>query len=161
MRKNDASRQRRVKRDLSTIPRKGVAGLRLDGLSSTSSNETATATTNTGFITDEAVRIASDIIDSTLAHSSDQHDESEESDDNNGGVGGERRLSRDIFEHADQLLDLTNSNLVGNGNCSNSTFTQTFNDFRLLTLGGHDSSDSDRNGDEDDDDDDDPGQIIL
>ncbi|SPP76618.1 E3 ubiquitin-protein ligase rnf146 isoform X2 [Drosophila guanche] len=84
-RQNEPTRCRRVKRDLANIPKKGVAGLRIEGNQVTSdtvfsrpapnpptSNTTAAAAAST-FIstiaaTDAAIRIASDIIGSTLAH---------------------------------------------------------------------------------------------
>lgn len=75
-RQNDPSRKRQVKRDLATIPIKGVAGLRLPtSFSSSLDDEVSSSTTrgNSNLIatiaaTDAAIRIASDIIDSTLAH---------------------------------------------------------------------------------------------
>ncbi|XP_017034483.1 E3 ubiquitin-protein ligase rnf146 isoform X3 [Drosophila kikkawai] len=82
-RQNEPTRCRRVKRDLATIPKKGVAGLRIEGNQVTSdtvfSRPTSTASPATvaaaasSFIstiaaTDAAIRIASDIIGSTLAH---------------------------------------------------------------------------------------------
>ncbi|KAM8708099.1 hypothetical protein ACLKA7_015122 [Drosophila subpalustris] len=82
-RQNEPTRCRRVKRDLATIPKKGVAGLRIEGNQVTSdtvfsrpSNPTPTAAASGGpssFIStiiarDAAIRIASDIIGSTLAH---------------------------------------------------------------------------------------------
>lgn len=82
-RQNEPSRCRRVKRDLATIPKKGVAGLRIEGNQVTSdtvfsrpSNPTPNAAAGGGpssFIStiaarDAAIRIASDIIGSTLAH---------------------------------------------------------------------------------------------
>lgn len=39
IRRNDPSRRRRIKRDLATIPKKGVAGLRLDGCHQTTEEE--------------------------------------------------------------------------------------------------------------------------
>lgn len=81
-RQNEPTRCRRVKRDLATIPKKGVAGLRIEGNQVTSdtvfsrpSNPTPTAAASGGpptFIStiaarDAAIRIASDIIGSTLA----------------------------------------------------------------------------------------------
>ncbi|KAH8410729.1 hypothetical protein KR222_001816 [Zaprionus bogoriensis] len=83
-RQNEPTRCRRVKRDLANIPKKGVAGLRIEGNQVTSdtvfsrpSNPTPTAAAAGGpassFIStiaarDAAIRIASDIIGSTLAH---------------------------------------------------------------------------------------------
>lgn len=82
-RQNEPSRCRRVKRDLATIPKKGVAGLRIEGNQVTSdtvfsrpSNPTPNSAAGGGpssFIStiaarDAAIRIASDIIGSTLAH---------------------------------------------------------------------------------------------
>lgn len=82
-RQNEPSRCRRVKRDLATIPKKGVAGLRIEGNQVTSdtvfsrpSNPTPNSAAEgspSSFIStiaarDAAIRIASDIIGSTLAH---------------------------------------------------------------------------------------------
>ncbi|XP_044313942.1 E3 ubiquitin-protein ligase rnf146 isoform X6 [Drosophila rhopaloa] len=82
-RQNEPTRCRRVKRDLATIPKKGVAGLRIEGNQVTSdtifsrppttANPTTVAAAASSFIstiaaTDAAIRIASDIIGSTLAH---------------------------------------------------------------------------------------------
>lgn len=78
-RQNDPSRKRQVKRDLASVPKKGVAGLRIAPNVSTSTStddsdhqcNSASSTNNliaTITATDAAVRIASDIIDSTLAH---------------------------------------------------------------------------------------------
>ncbi|EDV97576.1 GH14620 [Drosophila grimshawi] len=86
-RQNEPTRCRRVKRDLATIPKKGVAGLRIEGNQVASdtvftrpSNPTPNAAASLGgaspittnFIStiaarDAAIRIASDIIGSTLA----------------------------------------------------------------------------------------------
>lgn len=147
-RQNEPSRKRQVKRDLATVPKKGVAGLRIDGtadpLESSSASvvvaeaaassypyhpfhqrddsagagvvatAVATAASMTGGIgdgsprsplpalvahnlistiaaTDAAIRIASDIIDSTLAHAStDTHGSSSAYDyhDGSGAIGG-------------------------------------------------------------------------
>ncbi|XP_017072461.1 E3 ubiquitin-protein ligase rnf146 isoform X2 [Drosophila eugracilis] len=82
-RQNEPTRCRRVKRDLATIPKKGVAGLRIEGNQVTSdtifsrptstANQATVAAAASSFIstiaaTDAAIRIASDIIGSTLAH---------------------------------------------------------------------------------------------
>ncbi|XP_055307307.1 E3 ubiquitin-protein ligase rnf146-like isoform X2 [Sitodiplosis mosellana] len=75
-RQTDPSRKRQVKRDLATIPIKGVAGLRLwntgdPNLNVNSSTENVNSNSNlvaTIAATEAAIRIASDIIDSTLAH---------------------------------------------------------------------------------------------
>lgn len=82
-RQTDPSRKRQVKRDLSTIPKKGVAGLRLpNALASTSSSmddhDYADENSNSNIIAtiaaaEAAIRIASDIIDSTLAHADEYH----------------------------------------------------------------------------------------
>lgn len=84
LRQDNHSRRRRVKRDLATIPKKGIAGLRLDknnvvtdttwSAESTATAATATtaiATTASEPATEAAVRIATHIIDSTLANSDD------------------------------------------------------------------------------------------
>lgn len=76
-RQTDPSRKRQVKRDLATIPKKGVAGLRLpDSSSSFDDNESSDHSSNiiaTIAAAEAAIRIASDIIDSTLAHADEYH----------------------------------------------------------------------------------------
>ncbi|XP_017844361.1 E3 ubiquitin-protein ligase RNF146-B isoform X2 [Drosophila busckii] len=76
-RQNEPARCRRVKRDLATIAKKGVAGLRIEGNQVTCDtdfnrppqNNTATVQRliNTFAARDAALRIASDIISSTIA----------------------------------------------------------------------------------------------
>lgn len=116
-RQNEPSRKRLVKRDLATIPKKGVAGLRIDGTADPQESMSAGGGTTASYhqhpqlhhqshqhsghgssgssvrsplpalvannlistiaATDAAIRIASDIIDSTLAHAStDSHSSS-------------------------------------------------------------------------------------
>lgn len=79
-RQTDPSRKRQVKRDLATIAKKGVAGLRLPNAlaSSIDEHEYADANSNSNIIAtiaaaEAAIRIASDIIDSTLAHADEYH----------------------------------------------------------------------------------------
>lgn len=80
-RQTDPSRKRQVKRDLSTIAKKGVAGLRLPNALASSSideHEYADVHSNSNIIAtiaaaEAAIRIASDIIDSTLAHADEYH----------------------------------------------------------------------------------------
>lgn len=81
-RQTDPSRKRQVKRDLATIPKKGVAGLRMHNSSASSSSiddhESADENSNSNIIAtiaaaEAAIRIASDIIDSTLAHADEYH----------------------------------------------------------------------------------------
>lgn len=73
-RQSDPSRKRQVKRDLASIPKKGVAGLRLQngGLSSLGDdidmNQQSGNIIASIAVAEAAIRIASDIIDSTLAH---------------------------------------------------------------------------------------------
>lgn len=76
-RQTDPSRKRQVKRDLATIPKKGVAGLRLPGTSSMhddlDQNDHSSNIIATIAAAEAAIRIASDIIDSTLAHADEYH----------------------------------------------------------------------------------------
>lgn len=168
-RKNDPSRQRKVKRDLSSIPKKGVAGLRIDSNNSVVSSHIderphASTALADNFIspiavTDAAIRIASDIIDSTLAHVDEiapsSVDRSNASHDSNRSSSGSINFqsSFEILEQAEEILDLnTMSTSIPTNYGSSYLFSQTIDDFRNLTLRNVvDSSDSD----------DDNEQIIL
>lgn len=124
LRSDDHSRRRRVKRDLGSVPKKGVAGLRLDSnntvvtdITPTTSESVvatsedipltpATTNPNVASTTAEALRIATHIIDSTLAHSDDY-----QSSDETG-----RDISQEIFDDSSDLLEgirsLTLRNMV-------------------------------------------------
>lgn len=118
LRQDDHSRRRRVKRDLGTIPKKGVAGLRLDSnntvvtdITPTTSESVLTSddpiptlggvTVNAQSTTESALRIATHIIDSTLAHSDDY-----QSSDETG-----RDVSQEIFDDSDLLEGIRNLTL--------------------------------------------------
>lgn len=120
LRQDDHSRRRRVKRDLGSIQKKGVAGLRLDSnntvvtdITPTTSTEsvltgvgggdvvTLATTQNAPSTTDSALRIATHIIDSTLAHSDDY-----QSSDETG-----RDVSQEIFDDSDLLEGIRNLTL--------------------------------------------------
>lgn len=167
-RKNDPSRQRRVKRDLSSIPKKGVAGLRIDSNNTvaTSHAEERELTGSENFIspiavTDAAIRIARDIIDSTLAHADDTISTQNESSNNAQSSTGSSIISSNVHsgleileQAADEILDLNTSSTSLPSNYGNNgyLFAQTIDDFRNLTLRNVvDSSDSE----------DDNEQIIL
>lgn len=126
LRQDDHSRRRRVKRDLGSIPKKGVAGLRIDSnnmvvtdITPTTSTESALtsdvlipATQNAASTTDSALRIATHIIDSTLAHSDDY-----QSSDETG-----RDVSQEIFDDSDLLegiRNLTLRNMVDSSDSEN------------------------------------------
>lgn len=129
LRHDDHSRRRRVKRDLASIQKKGVAGLRIDSNNivvtdvTPSTSESAmmtedvpvpTITQNAASTTDSALRIATHIIDSTLAHSDDY-----QSSDETG-----RDVSQEIFDDsAGDLLEgirnLTLRNMVDSSDSEN------------------------------------------
>lgn len=171
-RKNDPSRQRRVKRDLSNIPKKGVAGLRIDSNNTiTTSHADERNSNETNFIspiavTDAAIRIASNIIDSTLAHAN--SDDIQNINDNESTINTRNTSSSsssssssilsnssfEILDQAEQILDFneinpTSVNVPTSNLC---IFSQTIDSFRNLNLRNVlDSSDSE----------DDNEQIIL
>lgn len=132
LRQDDHSRRRRVKRDLGSIPKKGVAGLRIDSNNvvvtditpTTSADESVVTsdlpiptlggvTQNAASTTDSALRIATHIIDSTLAHSDDY-----QSSDETG-----RDVSQEIFDDSGDLLEgirnLTLRNMVDSSDSEN------------------------------------------
>lgn len=157
-RQNDPSRRRHVKRDLASIPKKGVAGLRIEGSVDEPETESQSSTGNTyerqsstNFISpitaaDAAIRIATDIIGSTLAHA----DDSNRNDDREQSNGS--RGQRELLDDAEELLDASQgTSIIGTSDHSD-LFSQTLDDFRSLTLRNViDSSDSE----------DDNEQIIL
>lgn len=173
-RKNDPSRQRRVKRDLSSIPKKGVAGLRIDSnntvVASHADERQSVINTETfispiNAVTDAAIRIASDIIDSTLAHADDtvttqdSHSFNTAELNHHGGASSLPNNAHSSFEILDQaeeifVLNTSPASISNTNYCNNSrySFSQTIDDFRNLTLRNVvDSSDSE----------DDNEQIIL
>lgn len=125
LRHDDHSRRRRVKRDLGSIPKKGVAGLRIDSNNTVVTDITPTTSTesvltsdvpiptlNAASTTDSALRIATHIIDSTLAHSDDY-----QSSDETG-----RDISQEIFDNSDLLegiRNLTLRNMVDSSDSEN------------------------------------------
>lgn len=146
-RQNDPTRRRHVKRDLATIPKKGVAGLRLDSTASTSTDYHHNGITNiiSGIaVTDAAIRIASDIIDATLART-DEPINREQNDNHSDTTVGNNLIRRDLLEEVQETLNIADgSNSQGRNrpNVHNDIFTQTLNDFRTLTLNNVVSSDS-------------------
>lgn len=125
LRQDDNSRRRRVKRDLGSISKKGIAGLRIDSggmivtdITPTTSTESVLTsdvpvphTQNQQSTTESAIRIATHIIDSTLANSDDQ------SSDETG-----RDVSQDIFDDSDLLegiRNLTLRNMVDSSDSEN------------------------------------------
>lgn len=127
LRQDDPSRRRRVKRDLASIPKKGVAGLRIDSNNTVVTDITPDTTSESVITTSEpipvggnqtaastitateaALRIATHIIDSTLAHS----------DDETG-----RDISQEIFDDSGDLLEgirnLTLRNILDSSDSEN------------------------------------------
>lgn len=164
-RQNDPSRKRQVKRDLATIPIKGVAGLRLPTSQSQSAEDDDSSLHTRGncnliatiAATDAAIRIASDIIDSTLAHADEyQADTTVAStviDDNttniilNQNTSATRRRSddgttasdsvnnstgrRELLDEIEETLNITNPSSINNSIRSSGT---NIEDFFSITL---------------------------
>jgi hypothetical protein len=65
-RADEPSRMRRVKRDLASIPKKGVAGIRFEQPTPTEHTDAPYSIISAIASTDAAIRIAEDIVDSTL-----------------------------------------------------------------------------------------------
>lgn len=171
-RQNDPSRKRQVKRDLASIPIKGVAGLRLPSSHSQSLDDDDSSANSRGncnliatiAATDAAIRIASDIIDSTLAHADEYQTEANSAstviDDNttniilNQNTSATRRRSddvttpdsasnssgrRELLDEIEETLNITNPSSINNSIRSTGTniedfFSITLDDFRNLTL---------------------------
>lgn len=147
-RQNDPSRKRQVKRDLSTTPKKGVAGLRIDG--STESSSQSNYQTDTNLIsaiaaTDAAIRIASNIIDSTLAHA-------ESNDTNDGDSGSSSSTSstirRELLNEVEETLNISNSSSIGSPPNLENFFSTTIDEFRSLALSNIAESDNDSDDDD-------------
>ncbi|KAH8258674.1 hypothetical protein KR038_003675 [Drosophila bunnanda] len=187
-RQNEPTRCRRVKRDLATIPKKGVAGLRIEGNQVTSdtvfSRPTSTASPATvaaaasSFIstiaaTDAAIRIASDIIGSTLAHadeltrglaasnmsddpSSSSSSSGEQTNPTNPQIAGRSPASSPSSSSMQDLItqDLRNTQqVIAHNQHTIDLFEQALNDFQALTMRNYvDTSDEeDENGAQDHD----------
>ncbi|KAH8240221.1 hypothetical protein KR032_012337 [Drosophila birchii] len=185
-RQNEPTRCRRVKRDLATIPKKGVAGLRIEGNQVTSdtvfSRPTSTASPATvaaaasSFIstiaaTDAAIRIASDIIGSTLAHadeltrglaasnisddpSSSSSSSGEQTNPTNPQITGRSPASSPSSSSIQDLItqDLRNTQqVIAHNQHTIDLFEQALNDFQALTMRNYvDTSDEeDMNGAQD------------
>lgn len=218
-RQNEPSRCRHVKRDLATIPKKGVAGLRIEGNTVTTDSNfvsqvyqstllgfdsieeasraasaasgamndarerglsraptNASEFVSTIAATDAAIRIASDIIGSTLAHADEltrgrsMITESPATESlhhaNLYGENGSRNVSnpnyslpswsalevargsRELLGAAEDLLDATQSVISEADQQTIDLFEQTLNDFHSLTLRNIvDSSDDEDNDD--------------
>ncbi|KAH8286504.1 hypothetical protein KR054_010309 [Drosophila jambulina] len=187
-RQNEPTRCRRVKRDLATIPKKGVAGLRIEGNqvtsdtvfsrpSSTASPATVAASASS-FIstiaaTDAAIRIASDIIGSTLAHadeltrglaasnisddpSSSSSSSGEQTHPTNPQIAGRSPASSPSSSSMQDLItqDLRNTQqVIAHNQHTIDLFEQALNDFQALTMRNYvDTSDEeDENGAQDQD----------
>lgn len=182
-RQYDPSRKRQVKRDLATTPKKGVAGLRIDGIttehghSSNSSTpplsqlpqplfSTANNLISTIAATDAAIRIASDIIDSTLAHADEYRNSNAASSghtvaDRSGISPNQTSSSRsstysnastsrsELLHEVEETLNISN----GSSNSSKSPhidfFSSTIDEFRSLALTNIAESSSDDSETED------------
>lgn len=145
-RQNDPSRKRQVKRDLSTIPKKGVAGLRIDGSTESSSSNNQTVDTNlisTIAATDAAIRIASNIIDSTLAHA----ESNDTNDGDSGGGGASSTVRRELLDEVEETLNITNSGSIGSPPNLENFFSTTIDEFRSLALSNIAESDNDSDDD--------------
>ncbi|KAJ6640661.1 E3 ubiquitin-protein ligase, partial [Pseudolycoriella hygida] len=111
-RQNDPSRKRQVKRDLSTTPKKGVAGLRIDGSTESSSSTLPNYQSDTPNLmptiaaTDAAIQIASNIIDSTLAHA-----ENNDTDDSDSGSTSST-IRRELLNEVEETLNISNTSSI-------------------------------------------------
>ncbi|KRK05318.1 uncharacterized protein Dyak_GE22766, partial [Drosophila yakuba] len=176
-RQNESTRCRRVKRDLATIPKKGVAGLRIEGNQVTSdtifsrptntANPTTVAAAASSFIstiaaTDAAIRIASDIIGSTLAHADeltrgltasnlndDLSSSGEQSNSTNSNDAGRSPASSPGSSSMQDLItrDLRNTQqVIAHNQHTIDLFEQALNDFQALAMRNYvDSSDEEDN----------------
>ncbi|XP_036671184.3 E3 ubiquitin-protein ligase rnf146 isoform X2 [Drosophila suzukii] len=178
-RQNEPTRCRRVKRDLATIPKKGVAGLRIEGNQVTSdtifsrpattANSATVAAAASSFIstiaaTDAAIRIASDIIGSTLAHADELtrgFAASNISDDPSSSSSGEQTNSTNPQETgrspassppSSSMQDLITRDLrntqqvIAHNQHTIDLFEQALNDFQALAMRNYvDSSDEEEN----------------
>ncbi|KAH8367744.1 hypothetical protein KR084_002184 [Drosophila pseudotakahashii] len=179
-RQNEPTRCRRVKRDLATIPKKGVAGLRIEGNQVTSDtifsrptttpNPATVAAAASSFIstiaaTDAAIRIASDIIGSTLAHadeltrglaasniSDDPSSSGEQTNSTNPQDAGRSPASPPASSSMQDLItrDLRNTQqVIAHNQHTIDLFEQALNDFQALTMRNYvDSSDEEDNDQE-------------
>lgn len=192
-RQTDPSRKRQVKRDLATIPKKGVAGLRLPNAFASSSSidehDYADDNSNSNIIAtiaaaEAAIRIASDIIDSTLAHADDNHAQEAESSPvtttlanahlTSTGVGAEASLpdenehrvsttpstsnayiQRELLDEIEETLNISNPSSINNSFGT----TANLDDFFKMTLNDFKnltmSNIADDSSDDNNDDDDD------
>lgn len=128
-RQNDPSRKRQVKRDLASVPKKGVAGLRFNNVTTedvdltqdSASTSCDTIDTNDA-VANTAATNRSNIIDSTLSHS-DEHRRNGQSL-SNGSSSGHRELRNSLGNDALVLTDDIGIQ-----------FESTLEDFRDLSLG--------------------------
>lgn len=200
-RQNDPARKRQVKRDLATIPKKGVAGLRIDGstdhvpsggstptldggggAAAAADDDTATNIIST-IAANAAIRIASDIIDSTLAHADEYHrsssinmaDQSSSSAAlvgaiisgtspttsilSNSSSGSSIEFNRrELLDEVEETLNMSNaaaSSSINSPPNLEDFFSLTIDEFRSLALTNIAESSSDDDSDENDNDDND------
>lgn len=180
-RQNDPSRKRQVKRDLATTPKKGVAGLRIDGTTEPHSSRGTDASSSSSSTilsqpiirnniistiaaTDAAIRIATDIIDSTLAHadeyrsdansSSSRSNSSSSSTDHtdldgssSGDLGGSRL---DLLHQVEETLNISNASGHSSTAQNLDFFSSTIDEFRSLALSNLAQSSSDDSDNEND-----------
>lgn len=146
-RQTDPSRVRHVKRDLATIPKKGVAGLRIEGNTVTTDSNFSNVyvqdqedNENDGFLSSisaahAALRIANDIIGSTL--SLDEPIQSINRASNNSSTSHENSATSDfVASEGDDLLaglDTRGSSRPVDQRTID-LFQQTLDNFRTLTL---------------------------
>lgn len=181
-RQNDPSRKRQVKRDLATTPKKGVAGLRIDGTtephssrgtdaSSSSSSTTLTQPMirsniiSTIAATDAAIRIATDIIDSTLAHADEYRSDANSSSRSNSSSSGTDHTDLDgssnsdlegsrldLLHEVEETLNISNASGLSTTAQNLDFFSSTIDEFRSLALSNlaqSSSDDSDNDNDYD------------
>lgn len=177
-RQNDPSRKRQVKRDLASIPKKGVAGLRIDGSTdhvpsgqSTPDLAAGSATNliSTMVATDAAIRIASDIIDSTLAHADEYRSSTHQAHDtvrsgasspsgtsirsnaSSSSSGSSIEFSRqELLDEIEETLNISNrsSSICSQPNLEE-LFSSAIDGVRSMALNNIADSDSDTDNDND------------
>lgn len=182
-RQNDPARKRQVKRDLATTPKKGVAGLRIDGTTDSPNTSSSSGSSNSShdpsagpssvtnnlintIVATDAIRIASDIIDSTLAHADDylptNNDlvDSGSTDSSAGSATGfvctnsnSSTARRDLLDEVEETLNIANVQSINTPPNLEDFFSLTIDEFRSLALSNIADTSSESDNDDDDDDD--------
>lgn len=154
-RQNDPSRQRQVKRDLASVPKKGVAGLRMSSATASEladdHTDLAAASTSADVAgdaasmaaTDAAMQIASNIIDSSLAYA-DEYCRGGQlrrgSSTSDRAAANANNIHRELLDQVEETLNISTG---GAGNAGlqerrdvDDHLELTLDDFRGLSLGG-------------------------